>query len=282
MEKIEVLSAKENNLKDINVSIPINKITVVTGVSGSGKSSLVFDTIYSESERIFLESISTNINGLSNKLKKPNVFKINNLLPAIAISQKYTNRNPRSTVGTATDIAKYIRLLFSKIASIESDKLWSESDFSYNNPKSWCEKCKGTGEEYIIDEDKIIDKRKSINEGAILYWNEINKDYYKKLIIEVSKYYSLDLETPLIDLDKEKLEFILNGKSDIEFSVGYKNYKNRYRTKKKLFLGVYTEILEELKNIDKPSTLKSIQKFLKKDKCSSCNGSRLKNELLDF
>ncbi|NJJ35117.1 excinuclease ABC subunit UvrA [Clostridioides difficile] len=282
MKKIEVLSAKENNLKDINVSIPINEITVVTGVSGSGKSSLVFDTIYAESERMFLESISTNINGLTNQLKKPNVFKINNLLPAIAISQKYTNRNPRSTVGTATDIAKYIRLLFSKIASIETDKVWSEGDFSYNNPKSWCDKCKGTGEEYIIDTDKIIDKTKSINEGAILYWNETNNDYYKKLVIEASKYYNIDLDIPLIDLDKDKLDFILNGKSDIEFSVRYKNYKNRYRTKKTSFVGVYREILEELENIDKPSTLKSIQKFLKKDKCSSCNGSRLKNELLDF
>lgn len=282
MKKIEVLSARENNLKDIDVSIPINEITVVTGVSGSGKSSLVFDTIYAESERMFLESISTNINGLTNQLKKPNVFKINNLLPAIAISQKYTNRNPRSTVGTATDIAKYIRLLFSKIASIETGKVWSEGDFSYNNPKSWCDKCKGTGEEYIIDTDKIIDKRKSINEGAILYWNETNNDYYKKLIIEASKYYNIDLDTPLIDLEKDKLEFILNGKSDIEFSVRYKNYKNKYRTKKTSFIGVYREILEELENIDTPSTLKSIQKFLKKDKCSSCKGSRLKTELLDF
>lgn len=282
MRKIEVLSAKENNLKDIDVSIPINEITVVTGVSGSGKSSLVFDTIYAESERMFLESISTNINILTNQLKRPNVFKINNLLPAIAISQKYTNRNPRSTVGTATDISKYIRLLFAKIASIDTGNIWLEGDFSYNNPKAWCEKCKGTGEEYIIDIDKIIDKRKSINDGAILYWNETNHDYYKKLIIEASKHYNIDLDKALIDLDKDKLEFILNGKSDIEYTVRYKNYKNRYRTKKALFIGVYREIFEELKNIDKPSTLKSIQKFLKKDKCSCCNGSRLKKELLNF
>lgn len=283
MKKIEVLSARENNLKDINVSIPINEITVVTGVSGSGKSSLVFDTVYAESERMFLESISTSMNGLTSQFKKPNVFKINNLLPAIAISQKYTNRNPRSTVGTATDIAKYIRLLFSRIASIDTDEIWVEGDFSYNNPKSWCQKCKGTGEEYIIDVDKLVDKRKSINQGAILYWNETNNsDYYKKLITETSKYYNIDLDKPLIDLEKDKLEFILNGKSDVEFSIRYKNYKNRYRTKKVPFIGVYREILEGLEDIDKPSILKSIQKFLKKDKCSDCNGSRLKSELLKF
>ncbi|CEN80703.1 excinuclease ABC subunit UvrA [Paraclostridium sordellii] len=283
MKKIEVLSARENNLKDINVNIPINEITVVTGVSGSGKSSLVFDTVYAESERMFLESISTSMNGLTSQLKKPNVFKINNLLPAIAISQKYTNRNPRSTVGTATDIAKYIRLLFSKIASIDTDEIWVEGDFSYNNPKSWCQKCKGTGEEYIIDVDKLVDKRKSINQGAILYWNKTNdSDYYKKLITETSKYYNIDLDKPLIDLEKDKLEFILNGKSDVEFSIRYKNYKNRYRTKKVPFIGVYREISEVIEDIDKPSILKSIQKFLKKDKCSDCNGSRLKSELLKF
>ncbi|HID1126398.1 TPA: hypothetical protein ACXDT3_000252 [Clostridioides difficile] len=282
MRKIEVLSAKENNLKDISIDIPINEITVVTGVSGSGKSSLVFDTIYAESERMFLESISTNINGLTRQLKKPNVFKINNLLPAIAISQKYTNRNPRSTVGTATDISKYIRLLFAKIASIDTGDVWTEGDFSYNNPKSWCTKCKGTGEEYIIDIDKVIDKKKSITGGAILYWNETNSDYYNKLINEVSKYYNIDLNKPLVELDKDKLEFILNGKSDVEFNIRYKNYKNRYRTKKVVFTGVYREILENLENIDKPSILKSTQKFLKKDICSNCNGSRLKNELLNF
>lgn len=282
IKEIEVLSAKENNLKDISVNIPINQITVVTGLSGSGKSSLVFDTIYAESERMFLESISANINGLTNKLKKPNVFKINNLLPAIAISQKYTNRNPRSTVGTSTDIAKYIRLLFSKIASIDTGYIWSEGDFSYNNPKAWCEKCKGIGEEYVIDMDKIIDKKKSINEGAILYWNEVNQDYHRKLVVEASKYYNINLDKTLMDLDKDKLDFILNGKSDVEFSIRYKNYKNRYRTKKVKFIGVYREILEELENIDKASTLKSIKKFLKKEKCSDCNGSRLKSELLKF
>ncbi|MEG1142793.1 MAG: SpoIVB peptidase S55 domain-containing protein, partial [Clostridia bacterium] len=193
MGKIEVISAKENNLKDISVDIQLNEITVVTGVSGSGKSSLVFDTIYAESERMFLESMSINRNSISSYLKKPNVYKINNLVPAIAISQKQTNRNPRSTVGTVSDISQFIRLLFAKVASVDSNNIWVEGDFSYNNPKSWCDRCKGTGEEYIVDNHKVINKYKSINNDGIIYWNESNSNYYTKLMEEVSKYYDIEI-----------------------------------------------------------------------------------------
>lgn len=282
MREIEVISAKENNLKDISVNIPLNQITVVTGVSGSGKSSLVFDTIYAESERMFLESMSINTNNISGYLKKPDVYKVNNLLPAIAISQKQTNRNPRSTVGTVTDISQFIRLLFAKIASIDTNRIWTEGDFSYNNPKSWCDRCKGTGEEYIIDKDKILNLQKSINDGGIMYWKETNTDYYAKLIQEVGKYYGIDLNKSLNDLEKDKLDLILNGRSDTKFSIRYKNYKNKYRSKDVEFLGVYRDIGEKLEDIDTPSTFKSVQKFLTKAKCSICKGARLKDEILKF
>lgn len=280
MRNIEVIYAKENNLKNISVDIPINQMTVVTGVSGSGKSSLVFDTIYAESERMFLNSMS--INDGSVYLKKPNVYKINNLLPAIAISQKRTNRNPRSTVGTVTDISEFIRLLFAKVASLDTNRVWTPGDFSYNNPKSWCTMCKGTGEQYVIDKDKVIDKCKSINDGGIMYWNETNTNYYFKLIQEVAKYYDIDLNKTINELDKHKLEFILNGKSDIKFKIRYKNYKNKYRSKEVEFIGVYRDINEKLKDIDTPSTFKSIEKFLTKSECPICKGARLKKEILQF
>uniref|UniRef100_UPI0026397C6D excinuclease ABC subunit A n=1 Tax=Clostridium sp. TaxID=1506 RepID=UPI0026397C6D len=282
MKCIEVVRAKENNLNNIDLDIELDKITVVTGVSGSGKSSLVFDTIYAESERMFLESMSINVNNISSRLKRPDVYKIKNLLPSIAISQKQTNRNPRSTIGTVTDISPYIRLLFSKIANIEDNKMWSEGDFSYNNPRAWCEKCKGIGEEYIVDIDKVIDKNKSINDGGILYWNETNKDYYSKLIKEVSNYYNINLDIPLCKLDTNKLEFILKGKSDEKFSIRFKNYKNKYRSKIVGFEGVLRELDAKLEDIDTPSTLKSIQKFLIKSKCSKCKGTRLKIDRLKY
>ncbi|SDK24006.1 excinuclease ABC subunit UvrA [Natronincola ferrireducens] len=281
MKNIEVISARENNLKDISVYIPVNKITVVTGVSGSGKSSLVFDTIYAESERMFLESISTNMQNITSMFSKPNVYSINNLLPSIAISQKHTNRNPRSSVGTITDISRFIRLLFARVGKGTSDQLYNEGDFSYNNPKVWCDTCRGTGESYLIDYSKVIgDENESLKEGAILYWKQSSDNYYEILLKEACEYYNINMNIPIKDLEKDKFNFLLNGKSDCKFKIRYKNYKNKYRTKSVEFKGALLELKEKLQDIDTPSTYKSIQKYLKKDKCYRCNGLRLKQEIL--
>ncbi|ABW18868.1 excinuclease ABC subunit UvrA [Alkaliphilus oremlandii] len=282
MDNIKIIRARENNLKDIEVEIPVNKITVVTGVSGSGKSSLVFDTIYAESERMFLESISINLESITSKLPKPDVYKISNLLPAIAISQKKTNRNPRSYVGTVTDISRFLRLLFSRVGVGKRNKFYTEGDFSYNNPKVWCEMCRGTGEKYVLDYDKIIDnKNRTLKEGAISYWNQGSDNFYDKLLEKVCMHYDIDMNTPIKDLSDDKLEFLLNGKSDSKFKVRYKNYKKNYRTKEVEFKGVIRELNEKLEDIDTPSTLKSIHKYIKKDKCDGCNGDRLKDEMLE-
>ncbi|MHC1695968.1 MAG: hypothetical protein AB9835_12025 [Eubacteriales bacterium] len=109
---IEVIGAKQNNLKNISVEIPRDKLTVITGVSGSGKSSLAFDVIYGEAQRRFLESISNFAKSRINQVKKPKVDFVRGLSPVIAIEQKKGNKNPRSTVGTVTDIQDYLRLLF--------------------------------------------------------------------------------------------------------------------------------------------------------------------------
>lgn len=113
--EIVVKGARQNNLKNITLSIPKNKITVITGVSGSGKSSLAFDTLYAESQRRFMDSISSSGRALYEQMEKPDVEQIIGLPPAIAVEQKSISRNPRSTVGTITDIYDYLRLLFSKI-----------------------------------------------------------------------------------------------------------------------------------------------------------------------
>lgn len=281
MKNIEVIGARENNLKNINVNIPKNKITVVTGVSGSGKSSLVFNTIYAESERLLLESMPFTLNNITT-IKKPDVYKIKNLLPAIAISQNNTNNNPRSTVGTYTGISKYIRLLFSKIATINSHCSWYEGDFSYNNPKYWCEQCKGLGEEYVIDKSKIIDYKKSILDGGISYWWDTNKEYYLKLINQVSRSYNINLDTPIYLLDSKILDFILYGESKEIYNIRYKNYQNKYRTKKVRFVGVYKELYTKLDDIEKKSTSKSLNKYLKKIPCSHCGGARLRQDVLKY
>ncbi len=114
-EYIRIRGANEHNLKNIDLDIPRNRLVVLTGLSGSGKSSLAFDTIYAEGQRRYMESLSSYARQFLGQMEKPNVEKIEGLSPAISIDQKSTNRNPRSTVGTVTEIYDYFRLLYARI-----------------------------------------------------------------------------------------------------------------------------------------------------------------------
>src|ERR1700681_3773437 len=114
-DKIIVRGAREHNLKNIDVSIPRDKLVVITGLSGSGKSSLAFDTIYAEGQRRYVESLSSYARQFLGLMEKPDVDQIDGLSPAISIDQKSASRNPRSTVATVTEIYDYLRLLFARI-----------------------------------------------------------------------------------------------------------------------------------------------------------------------
>src|SRR5687767_2040642 len=114
-EAITVRGARVNNLKNISFSIPINQMTVVTGVSGSGKSSLAFDTIYAEGQRRYVESLSAYARQFLERMDKPDVDEVRGIAPAIAIRQKNSTRNPRSTVGTQTEVFDYLRLLYARV-----------------------------------------------------------------------------------------------------------------------------------------------------------------------
>ena len=115
MDKIIIKGARENNLQNVDLEIPKNSLVVMTGVSGSGKSSLAFDTIYAEGQRRYVESLSAYARQFLGGTSKPDVDSIEGLSPSISIDQKSTNNNPRSTVGTVTEIYDYLRLLFARI-----------------------------------------------------------------------------------------------------------------------------------------------------------------------
>ncbi len=164
--EIIISGAKEKNLKNVSVSIPKNKITSVVGVSGSGKSALVFDTIAAESQRQLNETYSSFIRNRLPHYGKPNVESIQNLSVSIIINQKRLGDNNRSTVGTVTDIYSLLRLLFSRIGT----PFAGYSDvFSFNNPQGMCKECQGLGVVQDFDIDKLLDKEKSLNEGAIRF-----------------------------------------------------------------------------------------------------------------
>ena len=119
-KQIEVLGAREHNLKNIDVSIPRNKLTVITGLSGSGKSSLAFDTIYAEGQRRYIETLNAYARQFLGNMERPDVDKITGLSPVISIEQKTTNKNPRSTVGTVTEIYDFLRLLYARASEAYS------------------------------------------------------------------------------------------------------------------------------------------------------------------
>ncbi|MBU4338583.1 excinuclease ABC subunit UvrA [Patescibacteria group bacterium] len=203
MTNIIVKGAKTHNLKNIDIEIPRNKINVLVGVSGSGKSTIAYDIIAAEGQRQFLESISTFAARLLKRSERADIDSIKNLSPTIAIDQKKLRGNARSTVGTSTEIYAYLRLLFSRFGS---ERNLSAGHFSFNSPKGACFKCKGLGTEYTINPESIIDFNKSLNEGAC----QINifkpgSRYFN--IIKTSG--KLDLNKPIKNYSKEELDFLL-------------------------------------------------------------------------
>ena len=162
---IEILGARENNLKNINLKIPKGKITIFTGVSGSGKSSIVFDTIAQEAGRQLNENFSKFIQGFMTKYRHPDVDDIKYLSLAVIVEQKRIGGNSRSTLGTITDIDPLIRLLFSRIGQ---PHIGPSGYFSFNDPNGMCKTCEGIGRIVSLDLEKALDKEKSLNEGAIL------------------------------------------------------------------------------------------------------------------
>ena len=140
-DKIEIRGARVNNLKNIDIDIQKNKLTVITGLSGSGKSSLAFDTIYAEGQRRYVESLSAYARQFMGRLRKPDVDRISGLSPAIAIEQRTNSSNPRSTVGTTTEIYEYLKLLFSRVGhtfspisgvEVKSHKVGDVVDFIFS------------------------------------------------------------------------------------------------------------------------------------------------------
>ncbi|MEJ2856196.1 MULTISPECIES: excinuclease ABC subunit UvrA [unclassified Saccharothrix] len=161
---IQVRGARENNLKDVSVDIPKRRLTVFTGVSGSGKSSLVFGTIAAESQRLINETYTAFIQSFMAPVGRPDVDALRNLSAAIVVDQERMGANSRSTVGTATDAHTMLRILFSRLGQ---PHVGTSGAFSFNLPEGMCPECEGLGRVSTIDVDRLVDRTKSLNEGAI-------------------------------------------------------------------------------------------------------------------
>lgn len=203
---IKIRGARENNLKNVSLDIPKRKITVFTGVSGSGKSSLVFGTIAAESQRLINETYPAFVQQFMPHYGQPDAESLENISAAIIVDQQRLGGNSRSTVATVTDAAQMLRVVFSRLAE---PHLGSPGLYSYNDPRGLCSDCEGIGQVASMDMDAVIDKSKSLNEGAILpkdyavdswYWAIYARSGYFDVDKKLSKYTKEELDN-LLHLD---------------------------------------------------------------------------------
>ncbi len=180
MTHIEIRGARTHNLKGIDVDVPKHRLVAFTGVSGSGKSSLVFDTICTEAQRQLVETFSTYARRRLPQLTRPPVDAIRNISPCIVIDQKRLGASSRSTVGTVTEVYTYLRMLFSRCGRPHAG--WSHR-FSFNHPDGMCPACKGLGKRIAVDVDKLLDLDRSVREGAILHPGyDVGKWYWREIV----------------------------------------------------------------------------------------------------
>lgn len=280
MENIIVKNAYENNLKHIDLELQLDAFTCITGCSGCGKSSLVFDTIYAESQRGFLEGMTGNIYG-QKLMNKPKVTAVENLRPALNISQNYYNVNPRSTIGTTTEISYYLRSLFAVLNSNPVNML-SESLFSANNPKSCCPHCSGLGVETVISEELLIpDKKKTLTEGAILYFKGPIEGKEQAILKALCAYYGIDINKRIVDLSNEELDRLLYANDNIQCKISYKEGKRRKQHYVTL-QGAIPAILEKITLVNNSASSNMYTKYMEEVTCHVCGGTKLKPEILDY
>jgi excinuclease ABC subunit A len=418
MNHIEVRGAKTHNLKNIDVTIPRDQLTVITGLSGSGKSSLAFDTLYAEGQRRYVESLSAYARQFLSLMEKPDVEHIDGLSPAISIEQKSTSHNPRSTVGTITEIYDYLRLLFARVGvphcpehevaleaqtvsqmvdhtlalpeeskmlllapvvrnrkgehvnlfeelqakgfiraringktyelseapklelhkkhtievvvdrfkvrkdmkqrlaesfetalelsdglamvapmdedSKEETLLFSAKFacpdcghslseleprlFSFNNPAGACGTCDGLGIDQFFDPDRIVvNPDVSLAGGAIRGWDR-RSVYYFHMLKSLAKHYKFDIEKPFEKLSKKVQSIILygSGKTKIEFT--YSNDRGDVMQRNHRFEGVIPNMQRRYHETESMAVRDELQKYMTKQSCPSCSGSRLKEE----
>ncbi|WP_458413283.1 excinuclease ABC subunit UvrA [Schinkia sp. CFF1] len=280
---IKIKGARTNNLKNISVDIPKNRLTVITGLSGSGKSSLAFDTIFAEGQRRFIEALSYNSRQLFDQMPKPDVDSIQGLSPAISLSQNNANRNPISTVASITDLNNYIRLLFARVGKdLRGKKTNLEpKHFSFNSPYGACRYCKGKGTILEIDPNLLIDKNLSLYEEAILPWREEKSMYYIKLLEKVSQELNVDMNKPVEKLGEGVIHILLYGIPDKKFKISYKNYQGKSRTRTVLFEGVIKDITKMYKDTPSESKKEKLKSYMVEKDCPSCKGFKLNEDSLN-
>ena len=269
-DKIIIRGARENNLKEVSLEIPKHQITVFTGVSGSGKSSLVMDTIAAKSRRELNDTFPTFVQQYLPKYGRPHVDSIENLPIAIVIDQRKPAQNSRSTVGTYTDIAALLRLLFSRVGKPFVG--YAES-FSFNHPEGSCPRCNGLGEIRELDIHKLVDFDKSLNDEDTIHYIAFGKGGWRW--IRYARSGLFDLDKKIKDYTPEELDLFLNSPQ-----IRLKNPPAGWPKTAKyegLIPRMYRSIINSEEGLLHAAVLNPM---LRMGTCPDCHGTRLNPEKL--
>ncbi|MFB7817624.1 ATP-binding cassette domain-containing protein [Paenibacillus chitinolyticus] len=271
-EYIVISAARENNLKNVSLRIPKRKITIFTGVSGSGKSSIVFDTIAAESTRLLNENFSMFVRTFLPRYPQPDADAIENLSMAVIVDQKRLGGGSHSTMGTITDISPILRLLFSRVGQ---PYVGQANMFSFNDPQGMCPECNGIGRSLSIDMSKALDKSKSLHEGAILLPGYSVDSMDWTIIVQSGPF---DPDKKLGDYSEEELEQLLYGKArKVATLFGGKTINITVEGVIEKFTNKY--IKQDVKTKSE-RTQKTVAPYISEGPCSSCHGARLSQAAL--
>lgn len=285
---MKIVNAHQNNLKNIDLTLPENQLIVVTGLSGSGKSSLAMGVIANEGYRYFLESLPryNQQNGIL--IPTAEVDDIKELPPVIKVEQSKRFQSINATFGTLSELTAVFRILFARYSST---KVMSKSLFSFNHPKGACTICNGIGEQEYIDVNKLVgDENKTLREGAItttlpngyIVYSQVTVDELNKLC----NAHDFSVDIPWKELTEEQKNVVLNGSDRIKVFYGKHSLESRLKWKdlkaKPREEGFYKGMLPIMNDILKRDRNKNILKFVSSRICPSCKGARIKAEHLNY
>ncbi|MFD5825502.1 ATP-binding cassette domain-containing protein [Lentzea sp. NPDC060358] len=265
---IQVRGARENNLADVSLDVPKRRLTVFTGVSGSGKSSLVFGTIAAESQRMINETYTAFLQSFMPSIGRPDVDALHNLSAAIIVDQERMGANSRSTVGTATDAHTMLRIVFSRLGT---PHVGTSGAFSFNLPEGMCPECEGLGRVTTIDVDAIVDRSKSLNDGAIDAPNYGVGTWYWQVLANSGLY---PADRPIAEFTEQQLDDFLH-KPTTKLNIGGTNVT---------YDGLITKLQRTILSKDRDSMQPHVRAFVDRAvtfaTCPGCRGARLNEAAL--
>jgi excinuclease ABC subunit A len=285
---VRVRGAREHNLKDVDVDIPRDALVVFTGVSGSGKSSLAFSTLYAEAQRRYFESVAPYARRLIDQVGVPNVDSIEGLPPAVALQQQRGTPSTRSSVGSVTTLSSLIRMLYSRAGNYPAGQpmLYAE-DFSPNLPQGACPECHGLGRVYEVSEDLMVpDDSLTIRQRAVASWPLAWQGQNQRDILVTLGY---DVDIPWRDLPKKQRDWILftEEQPTVPVYAGLTPEETRLALKRKLepsyqgtFTGARRYVLHTFTHSQSALMKKRVSQFMRGSPCPLCEGKRLKREAL--